>query len=266
MKVIVCTNARDEGHIVEWVSHYLNLGFDHVYIFDHRSLIPVGSLLRPNPRITVERCDYDHLHLKVHFMNTALKYAADNGYDWMFYIDCDEFLYLKTAANIQRFLEPYGGVDQVGVNWLVFGNNYKVDDDGDTMLSQYTRSERTLGEHIKSFVRPARAKSAFNPHVFIMHPGAKSLYCEGKPYGEKEPYFNHTTVPYAEVPAYLAHYYNQAYTVYVQRKVALPRDDVTTNYRDCNTLEFINAQHNDIVNTSLCDKYNAANLELMKTL
>ena len=40
-KVILFTNARDELKLKEWVAHHLLLGFDFIYIFDHKSKIPL---------------------------------------------------------------------------------------------------------------------------------------------------------------------------------------------------------------------------------
>ena len=42
-KVMLFTNARDEKHIKEWAAHHLLIGFDYVYIFDHKSAIPLTS-------------------------------------------------------------------------------------------------------------------------------------------------------------------------------------------------------------------------------
>jgi hypothetical protein len=40
-KTMLFTNARDEKNMKEWVAHHLLLGFDLIYIFDHKSKIPL---------------------------------------------------------------------------------------------------------------------------------------------------------------------------------------------------------------------------------
>ena len=57
MKVILFTNARDEKHIKEWVAHHLNLGFDFIHIFDHRSITPINNLFKPNDKIKINRLE-----------------------------------------------------------------------------------------------------------------------------------------------------------------------------------------------------------------
>ena len=36
-KVALFTNARDEKHIKEWAAHHLLIGFEYIFIFDHKS-------------------------------------------------------------------------------------------------------------------------------------------------------------------------------------------------------------------------------------
>jgi hypothetical protein len=44
--IILFTNARDEKNIKEWVAHHLLLGFDLIYIFDHKSIKPLSVELK----------------------------------------------------------------------------------------------------------------------------------------------------------------------------------------------------------------------------
>ena len=59
MKVALFTNARDEDNILEWVVHHIGLGFDHIYIIDHLSEIPLKTVLQklPSERVTTVRVD-----------------------------------------------------------------------------------------------------------------------------------------------------------------------------------------------------------------
>jgi hypothetical protein len=44
-KVMLFTNARNEIHIKEWAAHHLLIGFDKIIIFDHKSDIPLKTVL-----------------------------------------------------------------------------------------------------------------------------------------------------------------------------------------------------------------------------
>lgn len=104
MKTILFTNARDEDKILEWIVHHLNLGFDHIFIVDHKSIEPIDSKLKIIPRelITVSRNDGDVF--KNNLIINAHKYAKNNGYDWMLYLDADEFLVLNDDEDVKSFL------------------------------------------------------------------------------------------------------------------------------------------------------------------
>jgi hypothetical protein len=81
-----------------------------------------------------------------------------------------------------------------------------------------------------------------------------------------EPWF--MTIPnksYYDIPAYIAHYVNQAYDTYKKRRLSRQRDDgtpITKIY----TEEELHKIDNTLINTTLRDKYCQKNAELMKTL
>ncbi|HEV8052986.1 MAG TPA: hypothetical protein VGP47_10880 [Parachlamydiaceae bacterium] len=67
--VILFTNARNEKNIKEWAAHHLLLGFDFVYIFDHKSDLPLtDELINFDPRVIVERCEWEN-PVKMPLMN-----------------------------------------------------------------------------------------------------------------------------------------------------------------------------------------------------
>ena len=94
-KVILFTNARDEKNIKEWAAHHLLLGFDLIYIFDHKSQVPIGpQFANFDNRVFVERCEMNS-PIKLPLMMRAAKAAQLLGADWMIYLDADEFIMLN---------------------------------------------------------------------------------------------------------------------------------------------------------------------------
>jgi hypothetical protein len=263
MKVIVFTNARDEPHILEWISHYLNLGFDHIFIYDHKSEIPISSLLAPKNlsksspvnRITVTRLDNNISNMKNTLMRRAVEISKQKGFDWMLYIDADEFLHLKNTMNIKTFLSYYNGYHQVSINWLMFGSNFMDTEVEGTLLEKYTRSGMELNKHVKSFVNPRYVRKPLNPHVYELR-GNRSIHCENKPLG-LEPHYFETKIFPSNAPAYFAHYIHQSYDVYIKRKVSLPRDD-NGQFRIKLTEGELHQRNNDIITLDML-KYNEQN-------
>ena len=47
MKIGVCIRAKDEQKIIcDWVRHYLNLGFDKIFIYDNMSKPSIENTLK----------------------------------------------------------------------------------------------------------------------------------------------------------------------------------------------------------------------------
>ena len=86
MRTIIFTNARDENNILEWTIHHKNLGFNHVYIFDHISIVPITEVLYGLDNVTVHRVIEDFVP-KTQLMLTASIIAKSGNYDWMLYLD-----------------------------------------------------------------------------------------------------------------------------------------------------------------------------------
>lgn len=153
LKVILFTNARDEIHIKEWAAHHLLLGFDIVYIFDHKSKIPIkpefGNFKN---RVVVERCEMEN-PVKLPLMQRAAMIAKSSGAHWFIYLDADEFLILNKYSNIKRMIADFPLAHSISINWLCFGSNYHVNEPSGLMLENYTKSELYLDKHVKTFVK-----------------------------------------------------------------------------------------------------------------
>jgi hypothetical protein len=157
-KVALFTNARDESHIKEWAAHHLLLGFDYIFITDHLSIVPLTHVFNDfDSRVIIKTCTIES-SIKSQLMNEAIVTAKNYNLDWYIYLDADEFIILNDKAtnitNIKEFLYLYNGVaDMIAINWLFFGSNY-LDNEPDSILGSYTKSETHIDRHVKTFVRP----------------------------------------------------------------------------------------------------------------
>ena len=247
-KVGVFCNARDETHIKEWAAHHLLIGFDVVFIFDHKSTVPLNRVFSHfDNRVITARIEREGGNLKKMLMNKALFIARQLALDWFIYLDADEFLILNNRfRGVKHFLSQYSSGDLVGVNWLIFGTNHLVKEPTEgLMLEHYTRSSNRLNRHIKSFVRPREATVADNPHFYHIKRPARMLNVA---FGRlRSPYsFNPTNDAIDKVPAYIAHYMYQAEEIYQKRKVQFRvADDGTVR---TNIGKEIHTHDNDVVN------------------
>lgn len=126
-KHIVLTFAKNEdNYIIEFVEHYLKLGFDKIVIIDNNdeSDNPTMPIILKEyiQNGTVELFDFrgeKNATLEIYKI-----YILDYGYfKWCGVFDCDEFLELNIYNNnIKDFLETINE-NSVSFQWLNFGSN-----------------------------------------------------------------------------------------------------------------------------------------------
>jgi hypothetical protein len=259
MKVVLFTNARDEHRIREWVVHHRHLGFDQIYISDHISKTRISDVVDDIPNVHVQCIETVN---KNDLIQKAILRAAREDYDWMLYLDADEFLILPNHDHVHAFLEEYHEFDQIGMNWLLFGSNHHHDEPSTSMLASYTRCQNHFDVHIKSFVRPTTVKTFANPHCYYTIDMSKSVGVDRRPLDLQHPHWfnNSLTIDSPKLNAYIAHYIFQSYKTYHHRKVGRTRDDNNSHWEWSLTEETIHLQYNDRENNLPRDRYNEKNL------
>lgn len=249
-KTILFTNARDEKNMKEWVIHHLLLGFDIVYIFDHKSIIPLKNEFRNfSKKVIIERIEWNN-PVKMPLMRYAVNIAKQLGVDWMLYLDADEFLVLNCYMGVRDLLGSYNFAHSLGINWLIFGSSYHKKEPSGLLVENYTKSAQTIDQHVKTFVRPKYVTSVTNPHFFNVVFPNKMFSMNMKNIANTP--FNIWPLDYKQVPAFIAHYINQSEETYRNRKLKLPRDDLLGN----RTIDLnMHKQYNDVDNFLVRDKY-----------
>ena len=95
-------------------------------------------------------------------------YRRSQGFDWVIFLDVDEFLVLKKHANIKEFLRDYGNlpgsVEAIAVNWMLFGDNGHKEMTEGGVLERFTRRGAIPARHIKVIVRLNGDRMMLNPH------------------------------------------------------------------------------------------------------
>jgi hypothetical protein len=246
--VALFTNARDESHIKEWAAHHLLIGFDHIVIFDHKSLNPLSNVFQKFDKrvITIPYTGENPVKLKL--MNIAIHMARKLNVDWFIYLDADEFIILNNKfKGIKALLNKYKDAESLALNWLMFGTNNLVKDPEGLILDNYTKSELILDKQVKSFVRPFAAINAINPHYYVVQDKSRMFALNRILDGSEEYSFNTCNVPYYQMGAFIAHYLYQSEETYIKRKVNLPTDN-TGQYRG-NIIDQIHHLHNGYENT-----------------
>jgi glycosyltransferase involved in cell wall biosynthesis len=188
MKSAICLIVRNEARdIQEWIAFHALAGFDTQIIFDNGSTDGTAALIQAAAH---------HHDIRFHDWpdrsagSQVMAYeAACQAYklefDWIAFIDSDEFFVTATGEPVNHFLGRYEGWSAIAVNWAVYGANGHTEWPEGLVVESFTRRappEFFPARHVKSIIRPRLARSCPNPHYFDMAEDIDGHYCD--PHGQ----------------------------------------------------------------------------------
>jgi len=159
----ICVIVLDEQRCIdEWIQYNFFLGFTHIVIYDNSD----------NNSMKYLEEKYVSLVTVIHFPGHPKQLEAYNHfidkykgiYKWGAFIDVDEFIVLHQHNNIESFLTEYCQEGALALNWLMFGGNGHLSDDGSPILQRFTMRARKVNPHVKSIVNLADASAFRNSH------------------------------------------------------------------------------------------------------
>ena len=157
MKVaLICVAKLEDHYLKEWLDYNEKLGFDKVILFqnDWRT-----DLEHP----VLEKYICDGPSIQVPLYNEVLQHNTE--YDWLAFIDCDEFIVLKKHNNIKELIEEYQHrTSVIGLNWTFFGNLGKLSREGDSLLKPFKMRNKGTDQHVKVIVNARSGERMQLPH------------------------------------------------------------------------------------------------------
>ena len=171
-KTAVCLVVKNEAsHLVEWVAHHLNLGFDTIFVYDNWSTDGTAEIVdRMTQHYDVR---YKRWHDRDFFYQTNAYMdciaGTRNAFRWVAFIDSDEFLVPHGHKKIGSFLASFGDAAAVVVNWAMFGSSGHVEPPPGLVSENFiwrSNSDFYNAKHVKSIVEPSKVIRCLNAHVF----------------------------------------------------------------------------------------------------
>lgn len=200
-----CLVTKDEnGYLPEWVAYHRLAGFEHFYVYDNESSVPVEETLAPEVQegiATVMRIRGSGIQLDVY--SACLR---DFGREtrWMSFTDGDEFLVGSREDDVRAVLldhERHGGL---AINWLVFGSSgHAIQPPGLQMEAFRFRAARPydLNRYVKWVVQPAMVNRMATAHMPAFKDGVRGANEVGTPATGP------MGVPHSSARIQLNHYY-----------------------------------------------------------
>ncbi|RMD47580.1 MAG: glycosyltransferase family 2 protein [Alphaproteobacteria bacterium] len=156
-ELVVVSTMKNEGpFILEWVAHYLALGFDHFVICTNDcedTTVPMLRRLGDLGLVThhATRVGRGGIHRSA--LRQAFRYRRVREAEWVFVCDVDEFLNIHVGDGSARALiEASGEADAICVPWRVFGPA------GVTLYRDIPVTERFTWAELPPTLRPEAGK------------------------------------------------------------------------------------------------------------
>lgn len=179
--VLVCIAKNEENYIEEWVNYNKKLGFDEIYLYanDWKSTIESDF---------ITEITFPGEHKQMLAYNHFLQNFRDE-FDWAAFIDCDEFIVLKKHNNIKDFIKEFDNPFGIGVNWVFYGADNKVKREGNSLLKQFTKRQKSVDRHIKTLLNLKSGgfmQLPHNPNTPLMDTNRRVFLGPFNPNGDEE--------------------------------------------------------------------------------
>lgn len=164
--VALFTRIKDEAPVLEeWIEYYRVAGVSHFFFYESFSSDNFREVLRPyiEEGLVTLIADWPCVPVTPYAEEDCVLRAL-NRFEWLGFLDVDEFLVIKDGSSIGDFLARYGDAPAVAMHWVFFGTSgHKTRPTGNAIRS-YTRRDAEPDRHVKIFLRPEGVTHCRNPH------------------------------------------------------------------------------------------------------
>lgn len=178
--VILCAIALNEDlYVDEWINHHLNIGFDHIFIYDN------------SPSNTLKHLsgEYNGLVTVIHYPGKMRQVPAyeqhtmklKHTHAWCAFIDLDEFIVLRKHACIRDLLIdicPNGGA--LVLNWVFFGSSGRASYTPEPVVKRFTMRAKEVNRHIKTIAYMPHVAAFEGCHAVRLCAGMNPRDCHGR--------------------------------------------------------------------------------------
>lgn len=180
MRTAVCCIIKNENrYLKEFVEYYKNLGFTNIILYDNNYSNGedihdvINDYIESGFVIQIDIKDKEKMQFDSY--NSCLKNFGQL-YDWIAFLDCDEYLCLNNVKTIDEYLISFdNNVDCVCINWMMMTANNMIDNDGRKLIERFTKAADKfsyfpsyeniyVNSHIKSIIKCPNDAVFKNPH------------------------------------------------------------------------------------------------------
>lgn len=187
MRTCIFTVIKNEHlYIEEWIKYHLDLGIDHLFIFEDEDSISHKEIIDKysSDNVSLNSVAILPINKKPYIRNwqdakqslynkEGLWWIKNNyDYDWCFSIDCDEYITLSNKNDtLQSVLSLYSEYDAVILQWQNYnanGNIYKPNYNDKGIIDTYTQKcEKSIRDTIWKCTKLMYNFKNYKKHYFL---------------------------------------------------------------------------------------------------
>jgi hypothetical protein len=167
---LVAIVKNEERFLDEWLIYHHMIGVDMFFIYDDDPVFPLKTLSKSYDQFVkvIQWRDITKSRSKKGNQLAAYNHALQNyvfSFDWVFFLDVDEFVVLRQHDTLQNFLETCDQASAVSFNWHIFGHNGFFEDPGGLVTSHLTKRQAAVSTEVKTISRVKDILGIKNPHI-----------------------------------------------------------------------------------------------------
>ena len=155
---LVCVAKDEDDTIGEWVSYNKKLGFTKIFMYENDWSCPVSD-----PILVKARINGRHKQMESYAHWIA---RHKRRFDFVCFLDCDEFIVLKKHGSMQDFISEYGNPYGIAMNWVMFGSGGQLSpaQDRDSLLKRFIHRSKRVNQHTKVVLGTRTLHFMASPH------------------------------------------------------------------------------------------------------
>jgi hypothetical protein len=147
--ICICSIGKNENlYVKEFIEYYLTLGIKKIIIYDNNDINGENfkDIIQDyySKRVTI--IDVRGMtSIQIPIYNYCYKNNYDK-YDWIGFIDFDEYLYIKNNSNINSFLsnKRFEKCELVFFNWMIYSDNDLIKYDNRTLNERFKKPKKNV--------------------------------------------------------------------------------------------------------------------------
>ena len=162
---------NEKIYLKEWIDFHLNIGFEHIYLYDNLSTDNPLEILEEyisKNKVTYIKWDinYPKFTAREHFFKNY-----NNETYWCAFLDIDEFLFcVDPNDKIIEKIKDYEKFPGLAINWYCYGDSGEEHYKNKYVIERFIKraeKEYHINFHTKQIAKVNNILACENPHYFI---------------------------------------------------------------------------------------------------